>query len=72
MHPAWSVIFFTVLAGMGQGLFLMLVRAEAHSAEPLALAIGGLLVWTPSRNCRDSAEVNVQFPGLTFSSNQRL
>ena len=30
MHPAWSVIFFTVLAGMGQGLFLMLVRAEAH------------------------------------------
>ena len=43
MHPAWSVIFFTVLAGMGQGLFLMLVRAEAHGAEPLALAIGGLL-----------------------------
>ena len=43
MHPAWSVIFFTVLAGMGQGqgLFLMLVRAEAHGAEPLALAIGG-------------------------------
>ncbi len=43
MHPAWSVIFFTVLAGMGQGLFLMLVRAEAHGAAPLALAIGGLL-----------------------------
>ena len=41
MHPAWSVIFFTVLAGMGQGLFLMLVRAEAHGAEPHALAIGG-------------------------------
>ena len=41
MHPAWSVIFFTVLAGMGQGLFLMLVRAEAHGAEPLSLAIGG-------------------------------
>ncbi len=43
MHPAWSVIFFTVLAGMGQGLFLMLVRADAHGAEPRALAIGGLL-----------------------------
>ncbi len=41
MHPAWSVIFFTVLAGMGQGLFLMLVRADANGAEPLALAIGG-------------------------------
>ena len=41
MHPAWSVIFFTVLAGIGQGLFLMLVRAAAHGAEPLALAIGG-------------------------------
>ncbi len=43
MHPAWSVIFFTVLAGMGQGLFLMLVRADADGAEPVALAIGGLL-----------------------------
>ena len=43
MHPAWSVIFFTVLAGMGQGLFIMLVRAEAQGAEPIALAIGGLL-----------------------------
>ena len=41
MHPAWSVIFFTVLAGMGQGVFLMLVRADAHGAEPMALAIGG-------------------------------
>ncbi len=41
MHPAWSVIFFTVLAGMGQGLFLMLVRADAHGAEPMSLAIGG-------------------------------
>ena len=41
MHPAWSVIFFTVLAGMGQGLFLMLVRADANGAEPFALAIGG-------------------------------
>ncbi len=43
MHPAWSVIFFTVLAGMGQGLFLMLVRADAHGAEPMSLAVGGLL-----------------------------
>ena len=43
MHPAWSVIFFTVLAGMGQGLFLMLVRADAQGAEPMALAIGGML-----------------------------
>ena len=30
-----------LLQRMGQGLFLMLVRAEAHGAEPLALAIGG-------------------------------
>lgn len=41
MNPAWSVIFFTVLAGTGQGLFLMLVRAEAHGAAPRALAAGG-------------------------------
>lgn len=41
MNPAWSVIFFTVLAGMGQGLFLILVRVAADGADPLALAVGG-------------------------------
>lgn len=41
MNPAWSVIFFTVLAGMGQGLFLMLVQAAAAGGEPDSLAIGG-------------------------------
>ena len=45
MNPAWSVIFFTVLTGMGQGLFLMLVLAQAREApgtpEPHSLAIGG-------------------------------
>lgn len=43
MHPAWSVIFFTVLAGMGQGLFLMLVRADGLGADPRELAIGGAI-----------------------------
>ncbi|MFN0162173.1 MAG: dimethyl sulfoxide reductase anchor subunit family protein [Burkholderiales bacterium] len=43
MHPAWSVIFFTVLAGMGQGLFLMLVRAEALGSDGKTLAAGGAL-----------------------------
>jgi DMSO reductase anchor subunit len=42
MHPAWSVIFFTVLAGMGQGLFLMLVRTRDAGADTQALAVGGL------------------------------
>lgn len=42
MNPAWSVIFFTVLAGMGQGLFVMLVRAGAAGGEPDSLAIGGV------------------------------
>jgi DMSO reductase anchor subunit len=45
VNPAWSVILFTVLAGMGQGLFLMLVLAHgvADTVEPPALAIGGLI-----------------------------
>ncbi|MBL8386122.1 MAG: dimethyl sulfoxide reductase anchor subunit [Burkholderiales bacterium] len=41
MRPAFSVILFTVLAGMGQGLFLMLVRADALGADPHELAVGG-------------------------------
>ena len=42
MNPAWSVIFFTVLAGTGQGLCLMLVHADSGAIDPRALAIGGL------------------------------
>ena len=42
MHPAWSVIFFTVLAGLGQGLFLLLVRAASAGMEARALAMGGV------------------------------
>jgi DMSO reductase anchor subunit len=42
MHPAWSVILFTVLSGLGQGLFLMLVRTDAAGVPPASLAIGGL------------------------------
>ena len=41
MNPAWSVIFFTVLAGAGQGLFLILVRAAADGGHARALAVGG-------------------------------
>ena len=41
MHPAWSVILFTVLAGLGQGLFLMLVRAGSDGLDSSSLAIGG-------------------------------
>ena len=41
MHPAWSVIFFTVLAGLGQGLFLFLVRAASAGMDARALALGG-------------------------------
>ncbi|HJU23994.1 MAG TPA: DMSO reductase, partial [Casimicrobiaceae bacterium] len=31
MHPAFSVIFFTTLIGVGQGLFLALYCAELLS-----------------------------------------
>ena len=41
MHPAWSVILFTVLAGLGQGFFLMALRAASLGAEAKHLAIGG-------------------------------
>ena len=37
MNPAWSVIFFTVLAGAGQGLFLMVLRAQAAGASAASL-----------------------------------
>lgn len=43
MHPAWSVILFTVLAGLGQGLFLMLVRAGFDGLDSRLLAIGGAI-----------------------------
>jgi len=41
MHPAWSVILFTVLAGLGQGLFVMLVRASGGGAAPPLLGAAG-------------------------------
>ena len=34
MHPAWSVILFTTLAGAGQGLFLAVFAAAALGAAP--------------------------------------
>jgi sulfite dehydrogenase (quinone) subunit SoeC len=42
MHPAWSVILFTVLAGLGQGLFVMLVRASDTGVAPHLLGLAGL------------------------------
>ena len=42
MHPAWSVILFTVLAGLGQGLFVMLVRASGSGISPHLLGAAGL------------------------------
>jgi DMSO reductase anchor subunit len=35
MHPAYSVIFFTTLAGAGQGLFLALYTGQLYSAFKL-------------------------------------
>jgi DMSO reductase anchor subunit len=41
MHPAWSVILFTTLAGAGQGLFLALVAAEFLGALPQRFSVMG-------------------------------
>ena len=35
MHPAFSVIFFTTLAGVGQGLFLALYTGQLYSVVKL-------------------------------------
>ena len=51
MHPAFSVIFFTTLAGAGQGLFLALYTGQLYSVFKLLpaqdsvhfYAIGGLI-----------------------------
>ena len=51
MHPALSVIFFTTLMGVGQGLFLALYTAQLYSvvrilpwqASPTFYALGALL-----------------------------
>jgi len=43
VNPAWSVILFTVLAGLGQGLFLMLVLAGFDGMDFRLLAIGGAI-----------------------------
>ena len=44
MKPAWSVIFFTTLAGAGQGLFLALVAAEALGEVPAGFLVSGALL----------------------------
>jgi len=51
MNPAWSMIFFTTLAGAAQGLMLALVGVDGaarvgllEAAPPALLLIGGLLV----------------------------
>jgi DMSO reductase anchor subunit len=51
MHPALSVIFFTTLMGVGQGLFLALYTAQLYAAvrilpwqaSPVFYALGSLL-----------------------------
>ncbi|MEO8247901.1 MAG: DmsC/YnfH family molybdoenzyme membrane anchor subunit [Burkholderiales bacterium] len=46
MHPAFSVIFFTTLAGAGQGLFLALYAAEwASRLGWLAMPDQRLFIW---------------------------
>ena len=40
MNPAWSVILFTVLAGMGQGVFVMVLLGHIRGATPLFLILG--------------------------------
>jgi len=44
MHPAWSVILFTTLAGAGQGLFLALVVADFVGAAPQRLSVVGAAI----------------------------
>lgn len=41
MKPAWSVIFFTTLAGAGQGLFLALVAVDAFGEAPTGFFLWG-------------------------------
>src|SRR5918996_6647715 len=43
MHPAFSVIFFTTLIGVGQGLFLALYSVEFAAR---------LLGWLPEQDAR--------------------
>lgn len=40
MHPAFSVIFFTTLAGAGQGLFIALVLGQVYALAVPSLALG--------------------------------
>jgi DMSO reductase anchor subunit len=43
MNPAWSVVFFTTLAGIGQGVVIALAAATlAGAALPPSLAIAAL------------------------------
>ena len=51
MNPAWSMVFFTTLAGAGQGLMLALVGVDlaaraglATAPSPLSLVVGAGLV----------------------------
>src|SRR4029077_8001710 len=40
MNPAWSVILLTVLCGMGQGVFVMVVLGHVRGATPHYLILG--------------------------------
>jgi DMSO reductase anchor subunit len=44
MKPAWSVIIFTTLGGVGQGLFLALFAADAMGAAPRELLVSGAML----------------------------
>jgi DMSO reductase anchor subunit len=44
MRAAWSVIIFTTLAGMGQGLFMALFAVDAAGAAPQEFIISGVML----------------------------
>lgn len=44
MHPAFSVIFFTVLSGMGYGLYMVMLPALANTRMSGEAAAGALVV----------------------------
>jgi DMSO reductase anchor subunit len=44
MRPAWSVLFFTTLAGAGQGLFLVLAVLHALEAAPRGFLVIGAAI----------------------------
>jgi DMSO reductase anchor subunit len=44
VRPAWSVLFFTTLAGAGQGLFLVLAALHAFEAAPRGFLVIGAAI----------------------------